>query len=259
MIDYDRTQWFGLCARAPRSRLHAARAFSAATPSPRAAGTRECTQRRRRASLHARPLLTRRRARAAYLLTIRGSLLPRCFPLMVFAGTISGLVASGRVDEWTDYDVLDVFGDQYAMQLFGVVFGYLSVARLNISYNRYWEGITNLKQMHSKWFDACMQIIAFDQILQEDLCPRKDPFCRHVCTLFIQLSAMATLVLRVTHYSPVQIEAVRRAQQARRAARSAHPDRAGTPGARVLTRGAPRVAGEPRPAVGRRAGAAGQG
>ena len=55
---------------------------------------------------------------------------------MVFAGTISGLVASGLVDKWTDYEVLDVFGDQYAMQLFGVVFGYLSVARLNISYNR---------------------------------------------------------------------------------------------------------------------------
>ena len=61
---------------------------------------------------------------------------------------------------------------------------------------RYWEGITNLKTMHSKWFDACMQIIAFDQILCEDLSPRKDPFCRHVCTLFIQLSAMASQATR---------------------------------------------------------------
>ena len=70
-----------------------------------------------------------------------------------------------------------------------------------------------MKIMHSKWFDACMQIFAFDQIENHNPNPDHDAFCRHVGTLFIQLSAMATLVLRVDHYSPIQIEALRQAQQ----------------------------------------------
>ena len=131
----------------------------------------------------------------SYLLQRSGSLLPRCLPLMMIAGAIAGFFASGIIDEWTGYAVLDVFGHRYSMSLFGLVFGYLSIARLNISYNRYWEGSSNLKQMHSKWFDAFCQAIAFDQQDYNQPELHKEPWCLHLARLFAQLSAMATLIL----------------------------------------------------------------
>ena len=148
----------------------------------------------------------------SYLTQLSGSLLPRCLPLMILAGLLAGFVADGAVDRWFDYDFLDIFGETYSMSLFGVVFGYLSVARLNISYNRYWEGITNLKQMHSKWFDAISQILSFDQ-LEKGLKNSKgdpsltdEPWCRHMTRLFAQLSAMATLMLHSEEpYDPVRL------------------------------------------------------
>ena len=33
----------------------------------------------------------------------------------------------------------EFFGDPYSMQVYGIVFGYLSIARLTVSYQRYWE------------------------------------------------------------------------------------------------------------------------
>ena len=36
-------------------------------------------------------------------------------------------------------EVKEAFGDPYSMQMYGIVFGYLSIARLTVSYQRYWE------------------------------------------------------------------------------------------------------------------------
>ena len=148
----------------------------------------------------------------SYLTQLSGSLLPRCLPLMIVSGLVAGFVADGAVDRWTNYDFQDIFGETYSMSLFGVVFGYLSVARLNISYNRYWEGITNLKQMHSKWFDACCQILAFDQLettrksADGEPCLTEEPWCRHIVRLFAQLSAMSTLLLHSEEpYDPARL------------------------------------------------------
>ena len=111
---------------------------------------------------------------------------------MLLASVLSGLSASGRIHEWTGFDVLEVFGpDDYAMQLFGVVFGFLSVTRLNMSYQRYWEGISKIKDMYSKWGDACVQAIAFDRVYSHASGCGDDDFCSHVVRLFCQLSAMA--------------------------------------------------------------------
>ena len=62
---------------------------------------------------------------------------PRCVRVALL-----GSVHRGRrpplAEAYYDFD-LDL-GDKYSMQLFGLVFGYLSIARLSISRNRYWEG-----------------------------------------------------------------------------------------------------------------------
>ena len=95
-----------------------------------------------------------------YLYRLRGSLLPRCLPMMLLGAGIAGAVEIA--EEYWEADV--TLGDKYSMQLFGLVFGYLSIARLNISYNRYWEGASHIHVMHSKWADACSQALAFDRI-----------------------------------------------------------------------------------------------
>ena len=71
------------------------------------------------------------------------------------------------------------------------------VTRINMSYARYWEGVTMVKNMHSKWADACGQIIAFDRALSTEINLTSDPFCCHIVRLFSQMSAMATMRLHV--------------------------------------------------------------
>ena len=68
----------------------------------------------------------------SYFTKLNGSLLPRCAPVAVWSAFVSGFFASGLVN----WPVRSLFSHPYAMQLLGLVFGYLSVARLNISYNR---------------------------------------------------------------------------------------------------------------------------
>mmetsp|Transcript_3079 Transcript_3079/g.6601 ORF Transcript_3079/g.6601 Transcript_3079/m.6601 type:complete len:543 (-) Transcript_3079:654-2282(-) len=133
----------------------------------------------------------------AYLLRLRGSLLPHCIPAMIVAGALAGIFTLPAVTSSLGVSSAELFVDKYSMQLFGVVFGYIAVARLNVSYNRYWEGISQIKMMHSKFIDACSQSIAFDRIDQIDEDASRDEFCRHVVRQFIQLSAVATLSLHL--------------------------------------------------------------
>ena len=122
-----------------------------------------------------------------YLCTLTASVLPRSLPMVIWAmaiaGTFSGI-------EWSP-SLREYFGHPYAAQLLGLVFGYLSVARLNVSYSRYWEGITHVKVMYSKWADACLQTLAFDSVPRTMSRLADDPFCAYTVRLFSQLSAMA--------------------------------------------------------------------
>ena len=44
-----------------------------------------------------------------------------------------------------------------------MVLGFSLVMRLQIAYQRLWEGATQCHQASSKWADAVMQIVAFDE------------------------------------------------------------------------------------------------
>ena len=143
---------------------------------------------------------------------------------------LAGLTASGVLDAvathhpnstltavYISLKLEDSFGEAYAMQILGVVFGFLSVTRLNVSYQRYWEGITSVKVMHSKWADAAVQALTFDaNDTHEDFCgsgplgsPADDDeeaprdaiaFRRHLVRLFCQLSALATITLHLEEF-----------------------------------------------------------
>jgi hypothetical protein len=112
--------------------------------------------------------------------------------MVLAAGAIAAFFSAGVVDK-AGWPIRDIFGHPYAMQVLGLVFGYLSISRLNMSYNRYWEGVNLVKEMHSKWTTSCLQLLAFDRVPHADpdkaqthSCTSEDPFCRHLVGLFKQ-------------------------------------------------------------------------
>ena len=65
-------------------------------------------------------------------------------------------------------DGVEVFSEflhhPYPHQITSVMIGFMMVFRVQLSYQRYWEGIAMLYNMHTKWHDASIQIVAFDEL-----------------------------------------------------------------------------------------------
>jgi len=131
-----------------------------------------------------------------YFFYYRGSVLPRCLPPAIVACLFNWAILEGHIELWTD-ESSEFLAHPYTFQLVGLVFGYLTVYRISMSYNRYWEGVTMVKNMHSKWADACGQVIAFDRSKSSECDLTTDPFCCHIVRLFSQMSAMATMRLHI--------------------------------------------------------------
>ena len=67
----------------------------------------------------------------AYLLRIQGSLLPRCIPWLIVSGTLSVLLTTRVLEPIFGWDLATFFEETYSLNLFGLVFGYMAVTRLN--------------------------------------------------------------------------------------------------------------------------------
>ena len=136
-----------------------------------------------------------------YLLHLDGSILPLCIPAIIVGCLVNALVHPKwkiiRLWEYDDDGSADAIAHPYTFQLVGLIFGYLTVYRINISYQRYWEGVTMVKNMHSKWADACGQVISFDRSLSAECDLTSDDFVCHIVRLFSQMSAMATMRLHI--------------------------------------------------------------
>ena len=133
-----------------------------------------------------------------YVFQWYGSILPRCVPITVVAVVFNWLVHKRHIPLWEDKMAAhDALAHPYTFQVVGLMFASFTIYRINISYNRYWEGVTMVKNMHSKWADACGQVISFDRSRSSQCDLTSDPFCCHVVRLFSQMSAMATMRLHV--------------------------------------------------------------
>lgn len=136
-----------------------------------------------------------------YLFHVRGSVIFRCIPAVVVGCLVNWAVLEDHIpllnQVGEDGSGEDLLSHPYTFQLVGIVFGYLTIYRINISYQRYWEGVTMVKNMHSKWADACGQVVSFDRSHSGELDLTSDPFCCHIIRLFSQMSAMATMRLHV--------------------------------------------------------------
>lgn len=93
-----------------------------------------------------------------YLFKLHGSLMPKAsLPALVAAGLNLLIHFFGKSEdsEILGYPMMEWLNEAYGMQLLGIVFGYLCVTRINMSYARYWEGVTQVKTMHSKCAPPC--------------------------------------------------------------------------------------------------------
>ncbi|KAF4670958.1 Zinc finger, RAN-binding domain containing 2 [Perkinsus chesapeaki] len=82
------------------------------------------------------------------------------FPRTLLPSLFSTALATGIV-----FDVLPfvppTIDHPFAVQIFAIILGYVIVFRTDMALNRYWEGVTNIHLMASKWGDAFMQINSF--------------------------------------------------------------------------------------------------
>ena len=53
------------------------------------------------------------------------------------------------------------------LQIYTFVLGFVLVFRCNLAYQRFWEGRTCLELMSSKWSDAALQTIIFDNAAEK--------------------------------------------------------------------------------------------
>lgn len=96
----------------------------------------------------------------------------------------------------------------YSMHALGVVVGFAVVFRTNLGWMRYWEAVTQLHIMYSKWGDAFSQLIAFSGVSMsrakakgteegDAKLKRLEDLVEHVYRNFVLISAMAAD--RLTH------------------------------------------------------------
>ncbi|GBG88875.1 hypothetical protein CBR_g48487 [Chara braunii] len=89
-----------------------------------------------------------------------GSALPRSMVLAVPVGMLTMFL---QWDVPTREYLRAVQRHPNALMVVGTLLGIIIALRTNLSYARYWEGRTMVAQMSSKWSDASIQVVAFDE------------------------------------------------------------------------------------------------
>jgi hypothetical protein len=84
----------------------------------------------------------------------------------------------------------------YPHQITSVMIGFMMVFRVQLSYNRYWEGIGVLTSMFTKWHDAAVQLVAFDELSKGEAERNGGAFRTHALHLFSFMSMCSLLELK---------------------------------------------------------------
>mmetsp|Transcript_49814 Transcript_49814/g.107885 ORF Transcript_49814/g.107885 Transcript_49814/m.107885 type:complete len:575 (-) Transcript_49814:75-1799(-) len=96
----------------------------------------------------------------SYLFRCGGSALPRAvLPSLLSAG-LAIIYQELIPEEWLS----DLLIHPYPYQVFAYVAAFALVFRTNISYQRFWESRTQCALMSSKWADAALECLTFDQV-----------------------------------------------------------------------------------------------
>ena len=77
-----------------------------------------------------------------------------------------------------------------------MVLGFSLVMRIQIAYQRFWEGTTQCHQASSKWADAVMQVMAFDKISADAFSEPALEFRMLICHYASLMNALALIDIR---------------------------------------------------------------
>jgi len=138
------------------------------------------------------------------LLRLRGSAIPRCLGAAIMSTMFSLFCVALRDQRFpyigTLFDHVEEMVHPSALSIYASILGYVIVFRTNMALGRYWEGMTAVTQMESKWGDSFALINAF---INSSM-----PFCkqeerlkliylrRMICRWFSLMSAIAMCSLR---------------------------------------------------------------
>merc|ERR1719409_32705 len=95
-------------------------------------------------------------------LRLAGSVFPRSLPVALSAMLLSiGCIFVRRGAYGANTWWAAAIEHPFAAQVFGIVLGFITANRLTLAMSRWWEGMSAVSQMTSKWGDAFLQIMAF--------------------------------------------------------------------------------------------------
>jgi len=122
------------------------------------------------------------------LIQLKGSVTLTVLPRCIFASLLTAFV------NWMD----KVYFPKapYAHQIFTFGLSFLIIMRTNLSYNRYWEGISQVIVMHSKWVDSMTQLLSFDELSKGAAGAAGPKFRERVVHIMTLMSAVAMLELQ---------------------------------------------------------------
>ena len=79
--------------------------------------------------------------------------------------TVSCVITVGiKIAREQGYDMGEVFSHPFPNQFFSFLLGFMLVFRTQLTYQRFWEGRTQLEIMSSKWTDVATQVVVFDSV-----------------------------------------------------------------------------------------------
>jgi len=93
-----------------------------------------------------------------------GSVLPRAALYGLVSAVATGLLYTDIVIGHID----DLWKHPYAHQVFSISVGFVLVFRCNLSYQRFWEGTTQLQLLSAKLVDGLAELLTFDHIVDHD-------------------------------------------------------------------------------------------
>merc|ERR1712185_421053 len=99
---------------------------------------------------------------------VYGSVIPRSI-IWGILGAVEGVLlkwAANTSDEFRwirHYNEGGVWYHPYSLHVLGMVLGFSLVMRIQIAYQRFWEGTSMCHLAVAKWGDAAMQVFAFDE------------------------------------------------------------------------------------------------
>lgn len=88
---------------------------------------------------------------------------PKCLPWALISALLTGLLKLHKQITNSSY-FENVFEHPYVYQIYTFVLGFILVFRCNLSFQRFWEGRSSIQLMSSKWADAALQAIVFDDV-----------------------------------------------------------------------------------------------